>query len=304
MDIEKDPYIIRLKADLETRASDQLRKALNAGKTYCTEQIKKLLTKSLDICTELGTWATNFYIDAVIEKFCCRVEELQPSINAVDDNEKEYLTMLLLSIRRPIRPSLKLDSGLHLSGKVQCLIDFLGDLDPTDVTGLIFVKTRATCAVLAHLLTIHVEMRDRFRVSTFVGMSMSSSKKLDIGELVDVRDQKDTLDHLRSGKKNLVITTSALEEGIDVSACNVVICFEKPPNVKSFIQRRGRARKSESIYVLMFPEDDHLSKVVTWQQLEEIMKQTYMDDMRQLKEIEELEEAEEGHKEFKVESTG
>ena len=52
--------------------------------------------------------------------------------------------------------------------------------------------------------------------------------------------QTETLDDLRSGAKNLIISTSICREGIDIGACNIVICFEKPPNLKSFIQRRGR----------------------------------------------------------------
>ena len=135
-------------------------------------------------------------------------------------------------------------------------------------------------------------------------MSSSPNKKFDMGELVDIKNQVDTLDHLRQGTKNLIIATSVLEEGIDVSACNVVICFEKPPNLKAFIQRRGRARKSRSKYVLMFPDTDVMSQLSTWQQLEDEMRQRYMDEMRQIEQLQELEAAETGRREFCIESTG
>ena len=125
-----------------------------------------------------------------------------------------------------------------------------------------------------------------------------------MGELVDVKNQIDTLDNLRQGSKNLIIATSVLEEGIDVSACNVVICFERPPNLKAFIQRRGRARKSRSKYVLMFPDTDSMSQLSTWQQLEDEMRQRYMDEMRQIEQLQELEVAETGRREFNIESTG
>lgn len=304
LDPQSDPYIIQLQADPETRDCVQLRKALSTGKTYCSEQVKKLLNKSSDISTELGAWAAEYFIHAVTEKFCSKGEDLLPAISELDEAEKRYLETLLLSVCRHGSNMLLSEHDMDLSLKARCLIDFLSRVDTQDFTGLIFVKTRATCAVLAHLLSMHWQTKERFRISTFVGMSTSINRKLDISEIVDVRNQKATLDHLRSGQKNLVISTSVLEEGIDVSACNVVICFEKPPNLKSFIQRRGRARKSKSKYVLMFPEDDRLNNVLTWQQLEETMKQRYMDDMRQLKELEELEEAEDGYREFKVESTG
>lgn len=125
-----------------------------------------------------------------------------------------------------------------------------------------------------------------------------------MGELVDIKDQTDTLDRLREGSKNLVIATSVLEEGIDVSACNFVICFEKPPNLKAFIQRRGRARKSKSKYVMMFPDTDNMSQLSTWQQLEEEMRQRYMDEMRLIEQLRQIEELDTGRREFYVESTG
>ena len=304
LDPEQDPYVIKLRAEPDANNSPQLQKALLSGKTYCSEQIKSLYIKSKDILVELGPWATDYYIHAVSRKFCSREEGLIPGVSALDDTEKQYLEMLLLSIVFPSPALFLLGNDLQLSGKVQCLLHFLKSVDTIDFTGLIFVRTRATCAVLAHLLSVHVQTKDSFRVSTFVGMSMSSNKKLNIGELVDVRNQKDTLDHLRNGQKNLVIATSVLEEGIDVSACNVVICFEKPPNLVSFIQRRGRARKSQSKYVLMFPEETHQSALATYERLEEQMTKMYMDEMRQLQELEMLEGAEDAYREFKVESTG
>lgn len=40
----------------------------------------------------------------------------------------------------------------------------------------------------------------------------------------------------RSKTLNLLITTSVLEEGIDVRQCNVVIRFDKPNNYRSYIR--------------------------------------------------------------------
>jgi ERCC4-related helicase len=60
-----------------------------------------------------------------------------------------------------------------------------------------------------------------------------------------------TLEKFRSGELDLIISTTVLEEGIDVPACNIVICFDEPSSLKSFVQRRGRARMKESKLVLM-----------------------------------------------------
>ena len=109
-------------------------------------------------------------------------------------------------------------------------------------------------------------------------------------ELTSSKDQNTTLDNFREGILNLIVATSALEEGIDVVACNIVICFEMPPTLKSFIQRRGRARSSTSRYVLIFEESLDLVASSGWRELEEVMKKMYEDDARELEKLKEKEE--------------
>ena len=101
-----------------------------------------------------------------------------------------------------------------------------------------------------------------------------------------------------------MIATSICEEGIDIAACNVVICFEPPPNLKSFIQRRGRARSTKSKYIIMSQEGQEKKTLLEWYKLEAEMKEKYMDDIRHVEGIERLEAQEDGHREFIIESTG
>ena len=320
LDIEKDPYVIKCRADSSASDSKQLRRALNSRKTYCQEQIKSLYTKSTAIFEELGSWATQYFIYTTIENFCSKVDvdDFFP-IHSLDDTEKSYLKQVLRTIKSPYQKtddlgqSLKDEGSLSglspargpcLSAKVRCLVDYLANIDTTELTGIVFVQTRAACAVLGQILSTHDKTKDKLRVSTFVGMSSSPNRKFDMGELVDVKNQTDTLEHMRDGRKNLVLATSVLEEGIDISACNFVICFEKPPNLKAFIQRRGRARKSQSKYVMMFPENDNQSQLAMWQHLEEEMRKSYMDELRKIEELRAIEDADTARREFCVQSTG
>ena len=110
------------------------------------------------------------------------------------------------------------------------------------------------------------------------------------------------MNNLRNRIKNLIIATSVCEEGIDIATYNVVIYFEPPPNLKSFIQRRGRARSTKSKYVIMFPKGQEKT-LLEWYKLEAEMKEKYMDDMRHVEGIERLEAQEDGHREFIIEST-
>ncbi|KAI9750626.1 MAG: hypothetical protein M1835_001365 [Candelina submexicana] len=126
-----------------------------------------------------------------------------------------------------------------------------------------------------------------------------------IGDLLEPRHQRETLNDLRGGRKNLIITTNVLEEGIDVSACHIVISFDKPTNLKSFIQRRGRARKQHSKFVLMLPQHDVSTSIEEWSELEAEMIRTYQDDMRKVEAMQQREAlTEDAARSFFVESTG
>ncbi|KAF3452999.1 hypothetical protein FNV43_RR03432 [Rhamnella rubrinervis] len=59
------------------------------------------------------------------------------------------------------------------------------------------------------------------------------------------------LEKFRSGKLNLLIATKVGEEGLDIQTCCLVIRFDLPETVASFIQSRGRARMPQSEYVFL-----------------------------------------------------
>ena len=220
----------------------------------------------------------------------------------MEDDEKKYLRKKFAEVNIPNQEADVLRDERLLTPKLRMLFDFIRKEEPENFSGLVFVQTRAEVAVLSHLLAVNVSS---FAISTFVGASSFSGRKGTIGELADVKNQRTTLDDLRQGRKNLVVTTNALEEGIDVSACNVVICFNKPPNLKSFIQRRGRARKSTSKFVLMFEDGPSSEALLTWHKLEDEMRELYMNEMRALQEIENLEaQGEDGSRVLANEYTG
>jgi len=80
-----------------------------------------------------------------------------------------------------------------------------------------------------------------------------------------------------------VIATDVAEEGIDVAACNLVVAFDPSPSLKSFIQRRGRARAVDSRFAVMLPvEGAEGSKLVSFEKLEEDLNRAYQDDVARL----------------------
>ncbi len=242
------------------------------------------------IDTELGPTATDYYIHECIEKFQRGTADGSFMIEGFEDDERRYLMEKFSKVHIPNLGADSLVQRSVVTPKLRTLIEYLLEEEAQGFSGLIFVRTRAEVAVLSHMLTLHVP---KFTISTFVGASSFSGRTKAITELAEVKNQRHSLDDLRQGKNHIVVTTNALEEGIDVAACNVVICFDPPPNLKSFIQRRGRARKSISKFVLMFEEGPSSRAILTWEELEAEMTQIYEDDMRALEEAKALEEQEE-----------
>lgn len=50
---------------------------------------------------------------------------------------------------------------------------------------------------------------------------------------------------------NLLVATNVAEEGLDIQTCCLVVRFDLPQTVSSFIQSRGRARMLTSEYVFL-----------------------------------------------------
>ena len=55
---------------------------------------------------------------------------------------------------------------------------------------------------------------------------------------------------------NVLIATNVVEEGLDVSTCNQVICLNELLTVKAFIQMKGRARQENSKFVFVCAREE------------------------------------------------
>lgn len=302
MDIEDDPYVRRLRK--RPGSEEKLLKALD-GKTYCQEQMKKFASRSAHISEELGPWAADYYIQASISQLTTSTSD-SSIVSNWNGDEKAYLVNILSQIPLPaIQLDITPSEQVPISPKLKMLIDFLDRIYHPDFSGIIFVTQRVAVTVLVHLLSVHPLTKGRFRCAAYVGWSGNSNRKECIGDLHHLRSQRDTLNDFRSGRKNLIVSTDVLEEGIDISACRLVICFDKPPNLKSFVQRRGRARQKKSTYAIMLASNDKSANLDALQSLEETMIQAYQDEKRRLRqELEPEEDEEVVDDQLRVESTG
>ncbi|KAF3933306.1 hypothetical protein ABW19_dt0200687 [Dactylella cylindrospora] len=338
MNIQEDPYVVYLRRNNDTGA---LSKTVANQKTWCRDEMKVFVQRAQYINNEFGVWCAEYFIAYCITKFLkmyfpdritnsssTNLEDYDVfgdyggyggssslGDDAIAGDERLYLANIFQNVKiQDIEDPLffeKINDSDMLTPKVLTLIEsVLEELkheeQPEDFSGLVFVEQRAGVAMLSHIISVHPLTRDTFRPGVLIGSSIGKKDgRLRIGELMSPVHEFNILKEFREGLCNLLISTSVAEEGIDIQACAVVFCFTLPPNLKSFIQRRGRARRKGSRCVLMYPtRGSNIAKLADWQRLEGEMKKVYEDDMRVLlEETTENEEYEDADMRFTVPST-
>ncbi|OQR79479.1 endoribonuclease Dicer-like [Tropilaelaps mercedesae] len=142
---------------------------------------------------------------------------------------------------------------------LEILEEFKGFGQP--LCGIIFTVERATVFALCRWIqAMAAKYPERWGhlYCDFVigqsGMALYGPEYGDGGQLAEqelVRHQERVLRDFRSQQLNLLVATSVIEEGVDVPACNLVVRFDAPRSMRSYVQSRGRARRLPSLYVVL-----------------------------------------------------
>lgn len=123
---------------------------------------------------------------------------------------------------------------------------------------IIFVKSRVEVFALKGWIqnvSKHLPIYDFIKCDYAIGISATMASKWACITKRKARDQGKMLDDFRKGSLNVIVTTSVLEEGIDLPRCSTVIRYDKADNFRVYVQSRGRARQQVSSYVSLCPDD-------------------------------------------------
>jgi hypothetical protein len=155
---------------------------------------------------------------------------------------EKFFSLLLLLVRKALAPSPEA-AGAKVGAK--------------DFCGIIFVTQRLHGYLLHAFFTAHKAICD-IRSAPLCGHGMDVMSFRFYSQIpkegMGVLDQIKTLHAFKVGKVNLLISTKAGEEGLDVQTCHLVIMYSQYDTIVEYIQSRGRARDDLSEYYVFAPK--------------------------------------------------
>ncbi|KIY73904.1 P-loop containing nucleoside triphosphate hydrolase protein [Cylindrobasidium torrendii FP15055 ss-10] len=284
LSVDDDPWVkeTRLKLGrMKPQSSEYVRldqrisKVVRNKDTFTLRGLRDFEQAAEAVLYELGAWSADWYIVTVLDqaKDACKSMGSMPSWHK---KEKQHLLTILNAIPATPISYHEDDIADDISNKVVALIQALvnekEDAEENNETfsGLVFVQRRDVVLSLAELLANHPVTKHTFNVGTLLGTSQSGKRHsfLDITRKLLRQPNETTLSDFRCGDKNLIVATSVAEEGIDVQACGCVIRWDPPPNMVSWLQSRGRARKKRSTFTVMVQNGSTTEEDVgKWEQM-------------------------------------
>nr|XP_026496410.1 endoribonuclease Dicer [Vanessa tameamea] len=271
---------------------------ISSNPSKITKTIKNMIESMILTIKELGVYGGALGILAYI------ISLERSKRRAITEEEELLYTIAVthsVEARAVLLGSMSNDSGYckivrHSSEKVLQLLNILKEYNPktciTDgvtfkvnlkrgaLSGIILTQKRYTSKVLYNLLKDVKETNP----TEFGFLKHDYIVGFNINPLTNTREQHYTkklsqqaLLKFKNDDLNCLISTSVLEEGVDVSQCSLVVKFDVPLEYRSYIQSKGRARSKDSSFVLFV---DEANKIKFQQQYLEFQKiEQYVVDM-------------------------
>lgn len=274
-----DGNITSLKSVLEDSVNflELFKRKEKVGDMY--DQVKLYLDDCLHILTNLGVWCANKFAFEGLQVLEMTINDTGGIYSSDWDRGLLHLGWTQLKIftekSNAILEQSEHDGGEDalLTPKVQHLLHFIGnssekmiaemaplDRDTRKLRGIVFVERRTTAVQLTKLIQQRSKLdADLRHISCDYVVGHNEGRRgthLRREAHMTTSKQDAVLGKFRNGHVNVLIATSVVEEGVDVPKCNLVLRFDFPPNFRSYIQSKGRARARMSQYILYIEDGE------------------------------------------------
>lgn len=144
-----------------------------------------------------------------------------------------------------------------------------------NLKALIFVTRRQTAKNVHHIIQKCSEFDKEFVIRSDFMVGNNSSVPESIEQVLQNKWNRQVLERFKKNKINTIVSTSVLEEGIDLQMCNLVISYDVPKEFRGYIQSKGRARMRGSNYIIMCPTENYtalIGKLKDWNEVDDNLK--------------------------------
>ena len=154
---------------------------------------------------------------------------------------------------------------------------------------IIFISNRIVAKYLHPELNSYLKSNYKNKkCKEIIGINRRSSKGgTTLTPSLTLKEMNEIIKQFNEDKFNILIGTSAIEEGLDIQSCNAVLTLVELRTPKTFIQIKGRARKSGSDFIIFTNSAKNaMLKIKEFlkigQKINELFEENIMKDFRRL----------------------
>ena len=217
-------------------------------------------------------------------------------VNSIDDNDDDYLydnscftldelTQLNSIFMNTKYNLIKLKEGKnYICDKLLQMYKKIDEIYKTknDSKIIIFIGNRIVAYFLSPVLSEYLSKTNpNIKCKEIIGLNKRKTNKGTIlTQSTTLNELNKTISDFNNNAINILIGTSAVEEGLDIQTCNGVMVFVELTTVKSYIQMKGRARvKNSKFYLFTNSVENTVKRINEFIEIRNKMKEFFKNDI-------------------------
>ena len=147
---------------------------------------------------------------------------------------------------------------------------------------IIFIGNRIVAYFLSPILSEYLSNNHpNIKCKEIIGLNRRKTNKGTIlTQSTTLNEMNKTISDFNNNAINILIGTSAVEEGLDIQTCNGVMVFVELMTAKSYIQMKGRARtKNSKFYLFTNSVENTVKRINDFIEIKNKMKEFFKDDI-------------------------